>query len=108
MAILKKRRQRRGAALVLVAICLIPVIACLALAIDLGMLMSARTQVSISADLAAMAGARTLNGDTSGSNNNNYSSVLPNMRAVASANSILGTTISSSQVNANIGRYTYN
>ena len=73
----KLRQQRRGTTLVLVAVCMIPIMACVALAIDLGLLMAARTQISCAADCAAMAGARALNGITANSANNNYSSVLP-------------------------------
>ncbi len=102
------KKQRRGATLALVAVCMVPLVGCVALAIDLGLLMSARTQASNAADLAAMAGARSLNGITTNSTNNNYSNVLPTAQTAATANSILGTTISSSQVSVNIGRYTYN
>ncbi|HEX4132784.1 MAG TPA: pilus assembly protein TadG-related protein [Pirellulales bacterium] len=100
--------QRRGTTLVLVAVCMIPLMACVALAIDLGLLMAARTQVSCAADLAAMAGARALNGITANSENNNYSDVLPTAQTAVAANSILGTAVTSSQVSVNIGRYAYN
>src|SRR5882757_1261833 len=104
----KLTSNRRGAALVLVASCLIPLIACLALAIDLGMLVAARGQVSAAADAAAMAGARALNGITSNNTNNNYSNVLPSAQNAAKANSVLNQAITTSQVTANIGRYVYN
>ncbi len=101
-------KERRGAVLVLVAVCMIPLIACVALAIDLGLMMSARTQASAVADLAAMAGARALNGNTSNGANNNYSSVLPTAQSVTALNTVLGTPVAASQVSVNIGRYTYN
>lgn len=101
-------RKRRGAVLVLVCLCLIPLIAFLALAIDLGMLAVARTQCQDAADLAALAGVRSLDGDTTNNNNNNYSAVTPTAQAAAIKNSILSAPIKSSDVSLNIGRYVYN
>ena len=54
----------------------------------------------------AMAGCRTLNGDTTV--NNNYSNVSPTAQAAVSSNSMLSTPLQSSQVTLQIGRYTYN
>ena len=48
---------RRGTALVLLVVCLIPLVACVALAIDVGMLTLAQTQLNDAADAAALAGA---------------------------------------------------
>jgi Flp pilus assembly protein TadG len=101
-----KHNRRRGTALVLILVCLIPLITCVALAIDLGLLMTARTQISDAADAAAMAGCRTLNGDSS--INNNYANVLPTAQQAVSANSMLSTALQTSQVTLQIGRYTYN
>jgi Flp pilus assembly protein TadG len=98
--------KRRGAVLVLVAVSLVALIACLALAVDLGLLMAARTQGVEAADAAAMNGARALNGNTGA--NNNYDGVLPAARQAATDNKILGTSITNSQVSVNIGRYVYN
>ncbi len=92
----------------LVVVSLIPLIACVALAIDLGMLLAARTQVMDAADAAAMAGCRALNGNTTNGANNNYSGALPAAQQAATANSMLSTQITASQVSVNIGRYTYN
>ncbi len=100
------RSKRRGAVVVLVAVALVALVACLALAIDLGLLMAARTQGVEAADAAAMAGARALNGNTSA--NSNYSGVLPAAQLAATDNSILGNPLTSSQVSVNIGRYVYN
>ena len=103
----KPAQDRRGAVLVLFAISLTAIMAFMALAIDLGMLAVARTQCQDAADAAAMAGARTLNGVTSGGANNNYSNASPNAITAATANSILGKSLTSSQVTIQIGRYTY-
>ncbi len=104
----RRAKQRRGAALVLFAVCLVPLIACVALAIDLGILTLAQTQLSDAADAAALAGARALNGDTTNNRNNNYSAAGPTAQAVLHANSILGAPLESSQLNLAIGCYTYN
>src|SRR5690242_17146453 len=102
-----KCKNRRGAILVLVVVSLIALIACAALAIDLGLMMAARTQCVAAADAAAMAGTRALN-SASGSVNNNYNGVLPAAQLAATQNKILGTAITNSQVSVNIGRYVYN
>ena len=102
------RRTRRGVALVVLAVCLLVLLAFLALAIDLGMLALAQTQISDAADAAALAATRALNGDTTSSADNNYAAATPAAQAVVSANKVLGTVLTSSQVNLKIGCYTYN
>src|SRR5262245_16821178 len=102
-----KRQNRRGAILVLVIVSIIALVACAALAIDLGLIMAARTQCVAAADAAAMAGTRALNCAPT-SVNNNYAAVLPAAQLAATQNKILGTAITNSQVSVNIGRYVYN
>ncbi|HEX5445496.1 MAG TPA: pilus assembly protein TadG-related protein, partial [Pirellulales bacterium] len=65
---------------------LIPLIAFLALAIDMGLLAVARTQCQNAADLAALAGVRTLNGNPA--TNNNYSAVTPAAQSAATMNTV--------------------
>jgi hypothetical protein len=101
----RQKTRRRGAALVLLLVAVITLFAFVALAIDLGMLAVARTQLQDAVDVAAMAGARTLNGDMSA--NNNYGSAAPNAIAAAEDNSVLSKPIAASQVNVQIGRYVY-
>jgi hypothetical protein len=60
---IRSTRKRRGAVLPLVVVSLIGLIALTALAIDVGMIAVARTQVQNAADSAAMRGVRTLNGN---------------------------------------------
>jgi hypothetical protein len=93
--------------MVLFALALMAIIAFMALAIDLGMMAVARTQCQDAADAAAMAGARTLNGNTASGANNNYANVSPNAIAAVTANSVLGTPLTSSQLTLQIGRYSY-
>ncbi|MBI2803613.1 MAG: hypothetical protein HYX68_01350 [Planctomycetes bacterium] len=54
-------RNRRGAIVPLVAICLVALLGMVALAIDIGMVAVAKTQAQNAADSAAMVGTRTFN-----------------------------------------------
>jgi Flp pilus assembly protein TadG len=99
------RARRRGSVLPLVVVCLVALIGMAALAIDLGMMMVARTQCQNAADAAAMVGARTLNGDVT--NNNNYAAAGPAAVAAAGVNSILSQPVQPSQVAVSIGSYSY-
>src|SRR5262249_40130773 len=101
----QRTRSRRGAVLPLFVVSVIALFAFVALAIDLGMLAVARTQLQDAVDISAMAGVRTLNGNTA--TNNNYSSAAPNAIAAATANTVLTKAITSGQVNVQIGRYVY-
>lgn len=107
MTSIRGRNKRRGTVLVMVVLLIFPLLALVALAVDLGMLTLAKTQAQQAADSAAMAGARTLNGITAAGNNNNYSNVTPKAQTAATGNKILSTAITSSQVTVNIGRYVY-
>jgi Flp pilus assembly protein TadG len=81
-------------------------LAVVALALDMGILMIARNQCQAAADAAAMAGARTLTGDTT--TNNNYSNVQPNATSAVSGNTIFGQAINpASQLTLTIGDYYY-
>ncbi|MCE9544505.1 MAG: Tad domain-containing protein [Planctomycetia bacterium] len=102
----RKTGRRRGTALALFLVCLIPLIGCVALAVDLGMVTVAQTQLRDAADACALAGGRTLNGDSA--NNNNYSNVLPNAQKVLSNAKMLQSTLTNSQLSVDIGRYVYN
>jgi len=100
-------RIRTGSLIPLAALCLIGLLSFVALALDLGLLMIARNQCQNAADAAALAGARTLTGDTS--TNNNYSNAGPNATAAASANSILNQPVNpGTQLTVTIGDYYYN
>ena len=80
--------RRRGATLVLFVVCLIPLMACIALAIDLGTLTFAQTQLCDAADAAALAGTRALNGNTT--TNSNYSAATPAAQQALVGNTVLG------------------
>lgn len=99
------RGARRGTIIPLVAIALMGLLAFVALAIDLGAIIIARTECQNAADTAAMAGARTLTGDAS--TNNNYANATPNAIAAATANTVLGDPLAASQVAVTVGDYYY-
>ena len=101
----KRRESRTGAVLALLLISLVTLLTFVALAVDLGLLAVARTQCQDAADVAAMAGARSLDGNAA--NNNNYSYATPTAIQAATANSILSQPLQSNQVNVKIGRYVY-
>ena len=83
-----------GAVLPLVTICLVGLLGFVALAIDVGMMAVARTQAQSAADIASLAGARTLNGQTG----NNKTNAEAEAKRGGQANYILGTQITDAQV----------
>src|SRR5262245_66003254 len=86
--------RRPGAVLPLVTVCLVGLMAFVAFGIDVGMMAVARTQSQSAADIGAMAGARTLTGQSG----NNRTNAETEAREAAMANSVLGTQITSAQV----------
>ena len=98
--------SRRGAVLVLLVVALVPIIAMMAFAIDVGMLTVAQTQLRDAADAAALAGCRALNGNTA--TNNNYAGVAPAAQTTITSNYVLANQLQVSQLTVNIGQYAYN
>jgi Flp pilus assembly protein TadG len=97
--------RRPGAVLPLVTICLVALFGFVALAIDVGVMAVARTQAQSAADVAALAGARTLDGRSA---DNNKSAAEAEAVEAATSNSILGTRIAADQVTmAAAGVYRY-
>jgi len=66
----------------------------------------AQTQLRDAADAAALAGCRALNGNPA--NNNNYAGVAPAAQTALTNNDVLGSTLTTTQLTLNIGRYAYN
>jgi hypothetical protein len=91
MRLQPRRLKRRGSVLPLVAMCTIAMMGMVALAIDIGMVAIARNQCQNAADSAAMAGARTINGNSTG--NYNVAAVPTNAIIAATANKVFGTQI---------------
>src|SRR5262245_19499318 len=81
--------RREGAVLPLVTICLVGLIAFVALAIDVGMMAVARTQAQSAADISSLAGARTLNGLPG----NNRPNAEAEAREAAKSNFILASPV---------------
>ncbi len=104
MRIHARTSARRGAILPYVAISLVALIGFIALAIDLGVVMVAKTQTQNAADAAAFAGARTLTGGAS----SNLTQAKANGLAVAAANTVVGTAIPNASVTMTFGAYHYN
>lgn len=78
----RRARQERGAVLVVVAISMIALLSAVALAVDVGMLMSAKAEAQTVADAAALAGAgvlRDTNGDSAQAHDAAVSWVANNM-----------------------------
>src|ERR1700719_2854581 len=109
MIITTTKRGRRGSVLPLVAMSAIALIGLLALAIDIGMIAIARSQCQNAADAAAMAGARTINGNVG--THYNFSAIPGQAVTTATANKVLNnyvqgdptniTTVKSAPVPAN-------
>jgi Flp pilus assembly protein TadG len=97
---------RRGIILPLLALVIVVMVGFLALAIDLGMLAIARTQVQQAADLAALTTMRTLNGNSS--MNYNQTAATTNAQNVLTYNTVLGTSFQASQLQLTFGSYDYN
>jgi hypothetical protein len=115
-----QRRVRRGGILPLVAFCLVGLVGVIALAIDIGMIAVARAQCQNAADVAAMAGVRTINGDPI--SNYNYAAVPGKAIEAATANRFFAKffqgnkdsytpvnswTYQSGEVKVEIGTYAY-
>ncbi len=97
--------DRRGSILPVLALALVAQAAFLALAIDLGMVAIAKTQVQQAADLAALTAGRTLNGVST--NNYNQSQATTNAQNVLTYNNVLGSKLRASQLQLSYGSYDY-
>ena len=92
-------KKQEGFVLVVVAIVLVALIGFLALAVDIGVLYSARTSAQGVADAAALAGAFTFINDTQSPQPQTASD---NALQVAINNSILGQPVAAADVNVNV------
>src|SRR5437773_12099543 len=92
-------RKQKGFVLVVLALLLVVLIGFLALAVDVGVLYSARTSAQEVADAAALAGAFTFINDTKSPQPQTASD---NAVQVAINNSILGQPIAAGDVNVNV------
>jgi Flp pilus assembly protein TadG len=94
---------RSGSILPLVVVSLIALCAFVAFAVDLGMMVAAKTQCQNAADCASLAGARTITGAAGG----NLTQATANALAAATSNAVLSQPIVASQVSIQNGAYHY-
>ncbi len=99
-----RRARRRGSILPMVALCAVALFGFVALAIDLGLIMVARTQCQRAADAAAMGGARTINGIPP---DYGADDLEANAKNAAARNDVLGRKIDKSKVTVEAGSYVY-
>jgi hypothetical protein len=101
------RTIRPGTVLPMLGVCVVGLFGFVALAVDLGMLAVARTQCQNAADIAALAGTRTLNNNST----NNYSNLPAAVvvaQTAATSNSLLSANVTAAQVSAvEAGQYLY-
>jgi hypothetical protein len=98
------RLRRQGTILPLVAISLLALLGLVALAVDIGMIASARAQAQRACDLGALAGSRTYNGNIP--SQNNKANAFTAAQSMTSANKIFGTAIGAS-ASADCEKYAY-
>ncbi|QEL13245.1 pilus assembly protein TadG-related protein [Limnoglobus roseus] len=104
---------RRGTIIPMLAVCAVALFGFLALAIDLGMLMVARSQCQNAADAAALAGARKLDnryptGTDPDAYDNRRADAIQNAKNVVQLNEFFSTNYSAAQViTARAGLYDY-
>ena len=98
--------KHRGVTFVWTVLAIIPVMTFVALAVDLGIVMSCRSQCQNAADAAAMAGVRALNGNQA--DGFNFEGAAQIAKVAATDNLILNDQIDAAQIEVEIGRYIYN
>jgi hypothetical protein len=92
----------------MLGVCLIGLFGFVALAIDLGMLAVSRTQCQNAADVAALAGTRTLN-NKNGVPYSNLPAALNVAQTAVTSNPLLSANLSASQISAiEVGQFLYN
>jgi hypothetical protein len=104
--------RRRAAVLPMVTICLIALVGCMALAVDIGLIADARAELQDHVDAAVLAATRDLDGV---SVNNNKTVAEDTAKAIVASNQMFGKTLSSAMVagggnvkSLDIGVYRYN
>ncbi len=100
----RKKISRRGSVLPLVVISLVGLFGFVALAIDVGMILVAKTQCQNAADTAAMTGARAIDG----SNTPNLTYATAKAVEAATANEVLNRDVVAADVTVTHGAYHYN
>jgi len=94
----RRRNSQRGLTVAMVALCIVVLFLMAALAVDLGVLYTARTSAQHAADAAALAGAYTFLSTTAPQPSSAQNAAI----ATAAANSVLGTPVSISTTNLSV------
>lgn len=97
-------RRRRGSILPIVAVSFVALCGFAALAVDVGMIAVAKTQIQNAADSAALSAARTFDGSGDSSL---LSSATQNANNAGTVNKVLGKSVTSSQITLRHGAYHY-
>lgn len=97
--------KRPGTIIPLLAISLVALIGMTALAVDIGIIALAKNNAQLTADAAAFAGARTLNGLAS--EEHNYDGVQPSVLGITRKSKVLGKEVADPEVATRIGYYNY-
>lgn len=101
----QRSSHRRGSVLPLFAVCLVALMALIALAVDLGLLSLANSECQHAADSIALATVRTLDG----SPGNNATAAMTNAQDVAALQSVLNQAVDpDTEVTIRQGAYVYN
>lgn len=97
--------RRKGSVLPLVAVCLVAMVGCVALAVDIGLFAEARTEMQDAVDAAVLAGTRQFNGVSA---NNNKDAAIAMAKKVVKANTVIGDPIKDADItDLQIGVYRY-
>src|SRR3954469_5026903 len=91
-------RSEKGMTIAMVALCIVVLFAMAALAVDLGVLYTARTSAQHAADAAALAGAYTFLSTTAPQPSSAENAAV----ATAATNSVLGTPVSITAANISV------
>ena len=101
------RPARPGTILPVLGLCLIGLVAFVALAIDIGLLAVSRTQCQNAADVSALVGCRNLNNKPGSVNNNLAAAVAATKARVAGSGHLSGYLQAGQIQSIEVGQYTY-
>jgi hypothetical protein len=107
--LLQTHAKRKGSILPMVAVCLVSLVGCVALAVDIGLFAEARTEMQDAVDAAVLAGCRQF--DTVHPNNNAFTpntGAWDTARTVVKLNTVIGDPIKDSEITMEqVGVYRY-
>src|SRR6516225_11474079 len=108
--LLQTHAKRKGSILPMVAVCLVSLVGCVALAVDIGLFAEARTEMQDAVDAAVLGGCRQF--DTVHPQNNAFvptTGAWDTARRIVKLNTVIGDPIKDSDItNEQVGVYRYN